>query len=150
MQEEKAHSYSQNATIYKQCVSIDYKQYYFMKTLSIICFTLFLSAVSFGQQIDKRLLTKYNSEELELMKVSNPEKIGLLVYALDNAIYIIDIPKEKRPELVSIKQPQAGETFLDLGIEIKETNQYFRIEGTDKMLVMKSEWVLNHEINAKK
>ena len=43
-------------------------------------------------------------------------------------------------------KPENNPTFDDLGLDIINSNQYFKIEGTDKMLVVKSIWVLDNEL----
>ena len=82
----------------------------------------------------------------------NPAQYNVLVYALDHACYVIDKPVEKDLSgfttiPVDVSKPI---NFLDLGLEIKDQNQYFLIQGTSKMLVVKSNWVLNHELTTKK
>ena len=58
-----------------------------MKLITTLCFSFFLGAASFSQEIDQRLLSKYTSTELNEMMESSPKEYALLDYALDNAIY---------------------------------------------------------------
>lgn len=120
-----------------------------MKTVLILSLTFLFVGSSFSQKMDDRFLTKYSLEEIKSIKEKTPEVFNLLTYALDNAMYITGFPSEKNLELASIEMPVKGATFLDLGLEILQENQYFKIQGTEKMLVMKSEWVLNHELKTK-
>ena len=120
-----------------------------MKIISIISIVFLLCGASFAQEIDKRLLSKYSTIELESMKELNPEKIQMLNYALDNALYVIDFPEKKDIKLSSIQKPTTNQTFIDLGLEIQKENQYFQIIGEKKMLVVKSEWVLFNELKTK-
>lgn len=123
-----------------------------MKQVIILTLTLLVNSVAFSQEIDTRLLKKYSQEELVTMKDQNPTHFNMLVYALDNACYITDLPKGKSDAITgSIDYDMTKKvTFIDLGLEIKKENQYIRINGTDKMLVVKSEWVLNNELTTKK
>jgi len=120
-----------------------------MKLLTTLSFLLFFGAVSFSQQIDERLLEKYTATELNLMIENSPNDYALLNYALDNAMYVAEGSNPKAVGLETINAPSEGSTFLDLGLEIKEENQYFKISGEDKILVVKSKWVLNHEMQKK-
>ena len=120
-------------------------------TLLLLFFTFF-SIISFSQTVDQRLEKKYSKKEINQMIQDNPNQYHLLVYALDNACYTIDQPKDKNlsefPTIsVDIKSPL---NFLNLGLEIKDQNQYFFIKGTNKLLVVKSNWVLKHELKTKK
>ena len=120
-----------------------------MKLITTLCFSLLFSVISFSQDIDKRLLEKYSEAELNEMIENSPNEYALLDYALDNAIYFATTSASKGQTLETIDLPAEGATFIDLGIEIKDQNQYFRINGEDKLLVVKSKWVLNHEMQKK-
>ncbi len=124
-----------------------------MKKLSLLFlfFTLFSNGF-FAQKMDHRLEKKYSKIEINQMMKDDPTHYNLLVYALDNACYIIDQPQDKSvSEFPSISIDDSKQlNFLSLGLEIKDQNQYFQIKGTNKLLVVKSRWVLNHEINSKK
>jgi hypothetical protein len=119
----------------------------------ILLFTLFLSASSmaFSQEIDARLSKRYSSNELADLKQNDPAKLTLLNYALDHACYITDFPKGKESGLNGTIEMNANEPidFIALGLEIQKTNQYLRSAGTDKVLVVKSEWVLTNEMQNK-
>ena len=115
-------------------------------------FFTFFSNISFSQMVDQRLEKKYSKKEINQIIQDDPGQYQFLVYALDNACYTIDQPKDKNlsefPTIsVDIKSPL---NFLNLGLEIKDQNQYFFIKGTNKLLVVKSNWVLNHELKTKK
>lgn len=119
----------------------------------ILLFTIFLSAVNmaFSQEVDARLTTRYSSTELAELKQNDPEKLTLLNYALDHACYIADVPKGKESGLNGVVEMNTNDPidFIALGLEIQKTNQYLRIKGTDKVLVVKSEWVLTNEMQNK-
>lgn len=124
-----------------------------MKKLSLLfLFFTCLGNGFFAQKIDQRLEKKYSKNDISYMLNNNFSHYNLLVYALDNACYTIDQPKGKDlSELIEISlDVKSPLNFLDLGLELKDQNQYFTIKGTNKLLVVKSNWVLNHEINSKK
>lgn len=123
-----------------------------MKQVIIFTLTLLVNSFAFSQDVDTRLLKKYAQEELVTMKDQNPTHYKMLVYALDNACYITDLPNVKSDAVSGSIDLDISKsyTFLDLGLEIKKENQYIRITGTNKMLVVKSEWVLNNELTTKK
>ena len=86
------------------------------------------------------------------MQKENPEQLRMLNYALDNAFYVIDFPKEKKNELQKTitYDLKKKASFIELGLTIQKENQYFKINGSDKVLVLKSEWLLLNELNTKK
>lgn len=122
------------------------------KLIILFLFFTFFSKISFSQMVDKRLEKKYSNKEINQIIKDDPGHYHFLLYALDNACYTIDQPKGKDltefTEIsLDLKSPL---NFLDLGLEIKDQNQYFIIKGTNKLLVVKSNWVLNHELKTKK
>lgn len=124
-----------------------------MKTTFILLLSMLISSVSFSQDFDKRLEKLYSVEELTAMQKENPSKIITLNYAIDNAVYTSDLPLEKKSEFTKSinydfkKKPN----FIELGLKIENQSQYFRINGTNKILVIKSEYLLNYELkNIKK
>lgn len=120
-----------------------------MKFLTTFIFSLLLFGSVFSQELDTRLLEKYSETELTEMQSNSPQEFTLLNYALDNAIYYADYPEEKGGTFQSIAEPEAGATFLSLGLKIKDQNQYFRIESSRKLLVVKSTLVLTYEMKNK-
>jgi hypothetical protein len=121
------------------------KSLYLLLTLS--CFGTLVA-----QSIDNRLLNRYSETELVVLKNENPEKFAMLVYALDHAYYITARPSGK---MEGIEQERAlvignDSNFISLGLDILSRNQYIPLSGTDKMLVVKSEWVLMNELKTKK
>ena len=119
-----------------------------MKLISSLFFVFLTSGALWSQEkIDQRLLRIYSETELTQMIQSSPEEYQILAYALDNAIYFTEYVDVKSTELSSIDRPVGNATFLDLGIELKDVNQYFKLNGENQMLVVKSKWVLNHELN---
>jgi hypothetical protein len=119
-------------------------------------FILLLTLSCFGtlvaQSIDNRLLQRYSEAELVLIKNDNPEKYAMLEYALDHAYYITARPSGKTEGIEEERTIVISENtnFISLGLDILNRNQYIPISGTDKMLVVKSEWVLMNELKTKK
>jgi len=123
-----------------------------MKRLLIFCFPLLTSSLAFSQDYDNRLLKSYSVEELTQIKTEKPADLKVLAYGLENACYFSEAPKGK--DVAGIQSIKLTGTdipcYADLGLKILDQNQYFMIEGTSKMLVVKSKWVLNHELQNKK
>jgi len=121
-----------------------------MKTVLILGLTFLFMGSVFSQKIDDRLLERYTLEELNELKKNDNEKFIFLNYALNNATYIGDIPLEKNLQLEVIEMPSENATFISLGYEIENNNQFYRIQGTDKMLIVRSEIVLKHKLKNNK
>ena len=97
-----------------------------MKKTFILLLSILISSISFSQEFDKRLEKAYTSSQLTTMQKENPAQLNMLNYALDNALYVIDMPKEKMSE---IQKPitydlKKKATFLELGLTIQKENQY--------------------------
>lgn len=119
-----------------------------MKLFNAICFVFLTVGAACAQEIDERLLTKYSQVELESLVAKDVESYTMLVYALDNALYVSDYSSVKSTELQTIVVDSSElPTFADLQLDILDVNQYFKIQGEDKVLVVKSTWVLNHELS---
>ena len=121
-----------------------------MMLFSVICFLFISYGAVHAQQVDERLLTKYSQSDLTSMIENNPDEYKMLAYALDNAIYVAPYSNIKGHTLETIVvDSEALPTFADLQLDIKPENQYFKIQGEEKILVIKSTWVLNHEMTKK-
>lgn len=121
-----------------------------MKLLLISFFVGAFALSSEAQSYDSRLTKLYSTEELNALSSENPEKLTVLNYALDHALTIVDLPTGKEAKL-------NGEIVYDMtirpdlsatGLKISESNQYYRITGTNKVLMVKSFFVLNQEMNS--
>lgn len=123
-----------------------------MKNIFILSFCFLFHLVALSQEADSRLSKSYTQKELNEYKTSKREYYRMLVYALDNACYVSPIPagKEIKEDGVISIDPKSIPSFTEIGVRIKNQNQYFLIRDTDKMLVVKSEWVLNNELTRKK
>lgn len=121
-----------------------------MKTASLFCFIFISLGSILAQEIDDRLLSKYSQEELQTMIESDSESYLFLLYAADNALYVANYDSAKGGDYPTISvDSQNLPDFIELNLEITDRNQYFKIEGEDKLLVVKSTWVLNHEMEKK-
>jgi hypothetical protein len=123
-----------------------------MKNIIILSVCFLLHVFAFSQETDSRLIKSYTQKEVMDFKTNKPEYYRMLVYALDNACYITSVPEGKEFKedgIVSI-DPKSNPSFIEIGTRIKNQNQYFLIKNTNKMLVVKSEWVLNNELTRKK
>lgn len=133
-------------------LGLNYTKQKTMKTTFILLLSILISSISFSQEFDKRLEKTYTSSQLTTMQKENPAQLNLLNYALDNVLYVIDMPKEKMSEIQKTitYDLKKKATFLELGLTIQKENQYFKINGLDKVLVVKSEWMLLNELNSRR
>ena len=93
-----------------------------------------------AQEIDSRLQVKYKKSEIKKMMIENPTEYQFELNALDRGMFISEIPTEKGKDIVfdgEIKLNLDKEhTYLSLGKEIIDRYQYFKIKGTNKMVVI--------------
>lgn len=112
-------------------------------------FIIFLALNSFinAQDFDTRLLKVYSKEELTK---SAPEELKLLNYAIEHAIVISEFPNAKSEQINQEISFLEGQTFLDLGLKISNSNQYYKVKQSGKLLIVKSRsWLENELTNAK-
>ena len=107
-------------------------------------------------QTDEKLLVKYSQKELKTMKTNDPKAYHFAAYCVDNAYYIANFSKEKAKQnpsefgTISIKD-LTQINFYALNIELKEKDyQAFVIEGTDKLLMVKSKDKIHQELKLQK
>lgn len=105
--------------------------------LGLMSFSLLVSAQN-STESDARLADKFSKKELRSL---SQDELNYWTFFLDNSYQIVDVPKEK---------PDAVQSSIKLsGMEKKDINvfklglkshafarDYFKIEGTDKMLVV--------------
>ena len=133
-----------------------------MKKLIILLFLLtFSSQLTYCQNFSAELLKSYSKNELKEIAKNTPKEIELLNYAINHACYIVEKPTAEKTfktnadgrifklPIVEIENQQSLDKikFTDLGFKIHDTNLYFLIKNSDKMLVVKSKWVLQNEID---
>lgn len=139
-----------DTTFFTHESSILLKHLISMKIASFLCFIIISSSSLFAQEIDDRLLYKYSQEELQTMIETDADQYNMLEYALDNAIYVANYNSSKGGNFETISVDlNALPTFIELGLEVTDRNQYFKIQGEKKLLVVKSAVVLNYEMKKK-
>lgn len=110
--------------------------------ISFLLFACFANAQS--DSFDQRLLSKFSKTELIEMQTVNPIAYAYWNFYVGNAFQIMDLPKEKANSheikgTVKIKDVNTINIF-DLHYNpLTKDYQYYRIEGTDKLLVILSE-----------
>lgn len=117
-----------------------------MKNIFLLSIALIFSALGHSQDKnhDSRLLAKYSLEELSQLQGNDNEEYQFINHCLDNAWYITALPKQKmsakNKQIRTIKIDDIKSiNFYSLNISLVQDNyQFFAIEGTDKMLVIKS------------
>ncbi len=112
---------------------------HFISILFISCVNLF-----FAQTWNKDLEKSYSKEEL---KTTTKEDLKVLEYGIKNAVYYTSNSAEKLLNLPEIELKNRPANFTEIGIKIKNENQYFRIKGTETILVIKSMFVLKNELS---
>lgn len=114
--------------------------------LSVVLLFLF-AAYSSAQEVDSRLLVKYKKAEIQKIMKQDPSHYQFLINALDRGLFIAEIPAEKAKDVVFDGtlniDPNATHTYLTLGKEILDRAQYFKIAGTNKMLVIQPKVALD-------
>lgn len=90
---------------------------------------------------DKRLLTKFTEAQLEELKIKNPDSYAYWNFLVANSYSVMDLPAGKSSD----KELKGSVKILDMNqvniLELKlfpiaNQYQYFRIEGTSKMLMI--------------
>lgn len=112
----------------------------------LLSIAIFLGSIGFCQGLsaqnsastDARLSDKFSKKELKSL---TQDDLNYWTFFLDNSYLIVDVPKEK-PDAVPASIKLSGLEKKDinvfkLGLKPHEfARDYFRIEGTDKMLVV--------------
>lgn len=125
------------------------------KKILIPLLLLLFSFTANCQEIDGRLLKKYSKNELVEMQKNDPQEYEFLLNALNRGLFISEIPTQKGKEVKfdgTLKiDPDQTHTFISLGKDIIDRYQYFKIEGTTKMLVIQPRIFLDKRVlNSKK
>lgn len=110
-----------------------------MNSIIFAVFCSFACLEMYAQNHDTRLDNYFSQQEIKTMLESNKSHYDFLIRALDKAIFIADIPKEKTPVVYNGTldiDPNGNHNFLSLGLEITDVYQYYLIKGTEKMLVV--------------
>lgn len=123
------------------------------KLLFFSAFSLF-SICSFGQErtYSKYLLEHFEKTELDM---KSEDEIRYLEFVAQNAFVINEFPEEKsdntnRYKIIELNTGEVDD-FYDLNIEMLENDfQYFKIRGSNLLLVVKSKAIVKREFEAKK
>jgi hypothetical protein len=112
-----------------------------MKKLLLTITLIFVIGTNLeAQEIDSRLLVKYKKSEIKKMMAENPSEYQFQLNALNRGMFISEIPSEKGKDIVfdgEIKLNLEKEhNYLSLGKQIIDSYQYFKIKGTNKMVVI--------------
>ena len=127
-----------------------------MKLYTITLCFFFLSSYSFGQTGAEKKEGIYSAGRLSYLKSTDLKEYNFLTHALENATYVTKAPEGKAEGFTQSinwtlsKQPTLLELTEQFGIKLENFNQYIRINGTDKMVVVKSRIVLENELSTKK
>ena len=133
------------------------------KHILLFILLAFSNQIIYCQSYNQELLKSYSNNELKEISQNNSNEIELLNYAIDHACYIVQKPALEKTSRTSTEgttiklpfieiknQPDLGlkkVKFTDLQLKITDRNQYFLIKDSNQMLVVKSKWVLQNEID---
>ena len=115
----------------------------YILTLSVLFCLQFLNAQKYQDQSE--LLKSYTIVELEEIKASCPENYNALFYALNNGLYFGNFDENKHAGLSILEGFDKKKNYTDYGLKIKNTNQYFYFPEINRVMVLKSYWVLKNE-----
>lgn len=124
------------------------KQILFIFLFSVTSISLFAQKST----IDERLLTKYSNKELKLLQAENPEELKYLSFCIENAFYWEVVPQKKaqlKPEKfkkITLKNTSVTNFYL-FDVKISDhTTQYFIVNESDRLLVVKSKAQILQEL----
>jgi hypothetical protein len=113
-----------------------------LKNISFIlvaAMVLTIGTASAQDKTDSRLLSKFSKKELKSL---DAETLNYWSFYLENSFEIVEIPKEKGSDAVeqTISLRSMDKKYINvfkLGLEPHEyARDYYRIEGTDKMIIV--------------
>ncbi|MBM3417553.1 MAG: hypothetical protein FJY17_01355 [Bacteroidetes bacterium] len=106
---------------------------------------------SWSQTLESELSKSYSKEEIAQFKEANA--LPLYEYALTHACYLIDKPQGKDVSgfpVVKVNGETIPLNFTYYQIQLADRTQYFQIEGSSRILVVKSKNVLSLEMQNQK
>ncbi len=118
----------------------------------LLIILLVLTQQLVAQKASPALSKSYSKTELLAFEQDSQGTINVLNYAIDHACYSVLIPEGKDVSqfpTISLKSKK-DIRFTDYQLQIKDRTQYFKIEGTNELLVVKSINVLKLEMQNKK
>ena len=118
---------------------------------------LLIILLAFAQQLvaqkaNPALAKSYSKTELQSFEQDGQGTINILNYAVDHACYTVIIPEGKDVSqfpTISVKSKKEIR-FTDYQLQIKDRTQYFKMEGSNELLVVKSINILKLEMQNKK
>jgi len=117
-------------------------------SLFLITFVLFAGVASAqSNSFDERLLSKFSKNELNEMQTVNPVAYAYWSFYAGNSYQVMDLPDEKTKSheikgTVKIKDVNTINIFDLHYTPLTKDYQYYRIEGTNKLLVILSEEII--------
>lgn len=117
-----------------------------MKNIFLLSLCMGVAVICNAQKSKNPLTNSYLTQELAEYKANQPAKYKLLLYAVDHATYLSDYNENKHSALTRIDTSIPNPRFTDLKVKIENMNQYFYAPKLNKVVVVKSEWVLKHEM----
>jgi len=121
-----------------------------MRILFLLLFLCLGGVASAQVGFDQRLLAKFNQDQLNSLKVSNPEILAYWNFYLDHSFVIIDMPAEKDFETIkTLKVSDVNNiNILELHLTMDRLHaQLFKIEGSNKLLRLLSNDAFAKEFN---
>ena len=118
----------------------------------LLIILLVLTQQLVAQKASPALSKSYSKTELLAFEQDSQGTINVLNYAIDHACYSVLIPEGKdvsQFSTISLKSKK-DIRFTDYQLQIKDRTQYFKIEGSNELLVVKSINVLRLEMQNKK
>lgn len=121
--------------------------------LGLMCSTAALAQKS--TNVDEKLSAKFSKEEVNEMKKSDVSTYNFHVKVISNGWYLTDFPKQKAQQSkgrytdITLSQAELNDfNIYKHDIELLENDyQYFRVNGGEKMLVIRSVDHVNQLIN---
>lgn len=96
-----------------------------------------------AQSYHKELLKSYTLTELNAIESKSNSELKMLNYAVEHAVYLIDVPAGKETNFPVLNGDGTSKKFTDYGLKIIDRTQYFRLKNnTKKILVVKSSNIL--------
>lgn len=117
------------------------------RNIPILVLFLGITTITFAQTGENRKISEVQT--IEQLQTTNPDSYKEVVaYAKKHGSQIMDLPKGKGAKLngeISLEKAQLIDP-AKMGLTIPSANEYYSITGTDKMLLVKSLYVLQQEM----
>jgi len=122
-----------------------------MKKVLLIILLVFTQQIV-AQKASTALSKSYSKTELQSFEEDGQGTMNILNYAIDHACYSVAIPEGKdvsQFSTISLKSKK-DIRFTDYQLRIIDRTQYFKIEGSNELLIVKSLNILKLEMQNKK